>query len=302
MRTTVVIGRFHLPEPHAQHRALLAYAQNEGDRTVVLLGVSPLDKRAREVPLSFAQRAYALKRFLNPETLVMPLFDQHDNGVWSRKLDALLDSLFPGDQITLICGRDSFEPCYSGKHRVEVFASGDEKLSATSVRKDIGQLESLDPGFMAGQIHALENLYPKVYPTVDIAVLRTVPEDAMSLNEVLLIKRGDTGLWSFPGGFVDPTDESIEAAAKRELREETGFVAEHGMHHIGSARINDWRYRAKTDAIITTFYSTVYAWGLPTSNDEATDFLWHNFRSGLLPAGFNPAHVQLLDMLRRHYS
>lgn len=43
-------------------------------------------------------------------------------------------------------------------------------------------------------------------------------------NKVLLQKRRDNGYWSFHGGGVD-AGESLEAAAKRELFEETGLVA-----------------------------------------------------------------------------
>ena len=46
-------------------------------------------------------------------------------------------------------------------------------------------------------------------------------------NEVLLIERAKppAGIWAFPGGHVEP-GESLQAAAARELREETGMSAE----------------------------------------------------------------------------
>jgi 8-oxo-dGTP pyrophosphatase MutT (NUDIX family) len=43
-------------------------------------------------------------------------------------------------------------------------------------------------------------------------------------NKVLLQKRRDNGFWSFHGGGVE-IGESVEAAAKRELYEETGLIA-----------------------------------------------------------------------------
>src|SRR3989344_830904 len=58
--------------------------------------------------------------------------------------------------------------------------------------------------------------------TVDLLIFAIDKNDL----KILLIKRRDwpyKDMWAIPGGFVKMT-ESLEAAAKRELKEETGIV------------------------------------------------------------------------------
>jgi 8-oxo-dGTP diphosphatase len=64
--------------------------------------------------------------------------------------------------------------------------------------------------------------YPRPAVTVDIVLFR----DHDGAREVLLIRRKSdpyAGKWALPGGFVDQ-DEKLEAAASRELQEETGLT------------------------------------------------------------------------------
>ncbi|MEZ4330269.1 MAG: NUDIX domain-containing protein [Myxococcota bacterium] len=46
-------------------------------------------------------------------------------------------------------------------------------------------------------------------------------------EELLLMRRSDNGHWSLPGGFVEK-GESVAAAARREVEEETGYAIELG--------------------------------------------------------------------------
>ncbi len=64
--------------------------------------------------------------------------------------------------------------------------------------------------------------YPKPSVTVDVVIITLRGEEL----QVLLVKRDLApykGRWAIPGGFVH-IDESLEAAARRELREETGVA------------------------------------------------------------------------------
>jgi 8-oxo-dGTP diphosphatase len=80
--------------------------------------------------------------------------------------------------------------------------------------------------------------YPRPSVTVDLVILTVVDK----LVRVLLVKRSEhpfKGRWALPGGFVrigpsrDAQGEDLEAAARRELEEETGLSHENaGRIHL----------------------------------------------------------------------
>ncbi len=66
--------------------------------------------------------------------------------------------------------------------------------------------------------------FPPVAVTVDVAIL-TVRQGELC---VLLVRRGThphLGQWALPGGFVGAREEDLDAAARRELVDETGVIA-----------------------------------------------------------------------------
>ena len=74
--------------------------------------------------------------------------------------------------------------------------------------------------------------FPAFAVTVDVVIL-TMAEGAL---HVLLVRRGEepfAGHWAVPGGFKRPT-ETLDEAAKRELREETGVSAPPVLAQFGA--------------------------------------------------------------------
>jgi 8-oxo-dGTP diphosphatase len=74
--------------------------------------------------------------------------------------------------------------------------------------------------------------FPAFAVTVDVVILTM----SAGMLHVLLVRRGEDpfeGMWAIPGGFKRPT-ETLDEAAKRELREETGVDAASLLAQFGA--------------------------------------------------------------------
>lgn len=90
-------------------------------------------------------------------------------------------------------------------------------------------------------------------------------------GRLLLIKRGHTpgaGLWSLPGGRIEPGETDAEALV-REMREETGLVIEAGQL-IGSVR----RPTQDGNVLDIRDYAATVTGGTLRAGDDAADARW----------------------------
>jgi 8-oxo-dGTP diphosphatase len=132
--------------------------------------------------------------------------------------------------------------------------------------------------------------FPPFAVTVDIVVLTIVGE----ILQVLLVERGGDpyrGSWALPGGFKRP-DETLDEAAMRELREETGLDAAGRLVQLGA--YGDPGRDPRMD-VVTVVYRAV----LPTvadlvsGTDASAASLWPaaDVLSGLVPLAFDHARI-----------
>lgn len=206
----------------------------------------------------------------------MPVFDCQTDEQWSRQVDDLITTAFPGPA-TLYGGRNSFIPHYKGRHPTRQFDFGEDETdpSGSSRRKLVGAQARNSVDFRAGAIYALMNAPPQVVPCVDIAVYRyRTLTGAHQLQILLGRKLSETG-WRLPGGHVDITDPDYTTAARRELYEETGMTCETTPAVIGSYAIDDWRLRGRPDVkYMSTLFAVPYHHGIPQAGDDLDEVDW----------------------------
>ena len=196
-----------------------------------------------------------------------------DNGDWSKKLDAMIhENLSPADSAVLYGSRDSFLKAYSGTYETRELVAT-RFVSGTEIRAKVAAAPQSAPLFRAGAIWATHQRYPAVLPTVDVIVYD--PKE----NRVLLARKPTETAYRVVGGFTSPGDDSYEAAALRELTEETGLtVGLQGLRYVGSKKIDDWRYRSELDKIITHFYVGYFTYGAPVANDDIAECRWFDVK------------------------
>jgi bifunctional NMN adenylyltransferase/nudix hydrolase len=281
----VIVGRFQVNELHDAHKQIIDFVVKNHKKVIVFLGVSPT-LSTKNNPLDYVSRKEMILQAY-PNVTVMPIPDHPSDEEWSRELDGRIREACPINSVLLYGGRDGFVKYYHGKFSTTeieqtIFVSG------TEVRKEVSREVKRSADFRSGVIYATYNQYPKVFATVDVAIIDG--------ERTLLGRKPNQEKFRFLGGFADPTDNSYEESAKREVQEESGLeVAD--IVYLGSCKIDDWRYRSEEDKIITHLFTAKYIFGNPQATDDIAELRWYNLKE-LKEDVFVKEHIPLFKILK----
>ena len=258
--TLVLIGRFQ-PVTVA-HEELIRRAGVEASHVLVIVG-SANQPRTFKNPWSSAERAQMLtdtiEGILSDDTFDFDYTIEHNpdtiynNQAWATRVQQIVAKHTESDDVVGIIGHKKDESSFY----LDMFPQWElveaaliEPLNATDVRDTYfrkgANLRFVDGVVPAPVFQFLKEFmntedyqqiirerefvesykkqfaslpYPPIFVTTDAVVIQS--------GHVLMIKRKaepGKGLWALPGGFVNAnTDASVQDAAIRELREETGI-------------------------------------------------------------------------------
>lgn len=270
MKNGVVVGRFQVPSLHGGHKVLINNALHECENVLIVIGQAPTLKTKKN-PLGVEDVVAMVKEFTDDyERGVMfaCISDMPNDFAWSAELDRIIAGFgFSTKDTALYGSRDSFIEHYHGAYmqrRVKATSAG----SGTVSRFLCGQYDR-KRDFRRGLITAQQERLPIIYPVVDVAVIK------FGMVLVGRKKHDPIGQYRFFGGFVDSADQSLEGAAIREVREESGVDVKI-RSYITSSQVNDWRYRGTEDVIMSSFYVADWVSGEHVAGDDISEvFLLH---------------------------
>ena len=125
-----------------------------------------------------------------------------------------------------------------------------------------------------------------IIPSAAVAVVVRWSKDNSTLPQWLLVQRGkepNKGMWSIPGGSIEPREATLDGA-KRELQEETGLTTKQSAYDL---RWHEFGPFACSDSIHDNFhyvisqcFAEVISSSIPNiqASDDADDARWWNLQ------------------------
>jgi ADP-ribose pyrophosphatase YjhB (NUDIX family) len=124
------------------------------------------------------------------------------------------------------------------------------------------------------------------------AIVRSQPGG----REILLMQRSDNGHWGLPGGYLEP-GESVQHAAAREVREETGWRVEVGrligVYSDPARQVVEYPDRRRVHAVNLCFEALAREPGVVETPGEVTGIGF--FACDALPQPFVPIHTVRIE-------
>lgn len=250
----VVVGRFQVPDLHEGHKKLISIAHVNHKKLIVFIACTIVKGSDRD-PLDYDTRA-AMVKYQFPDAIVLPIYDHPCDKKWSQILDGEIYKQVGRSGAVLYSSKGGFHKYYHGDYKVR-YTPEIDFYRGTEIREIAGQIVPTSKEGRCGVIYGIVNQYPRLFHTVDAAVIKN---DEGKLSVLLGIKRDMEGL-RFPGGFVDQNDKTFEAAAQREVYEECGGINTDEYEYVCSGIVDDWRFRNRPENIMSTFFKCKYLWG-----------------------------------------
>lgn len=302
----VIVGRFQVNELHDGHMELFRIVCSRHNRVLVFIGTAPAGL-TRNNPLDYETRRRMIQaKFPNISTAPLP--DVNNDELWSKNLDTEISKQLSADfgEVTLYGGRDSFVPHYHG-HFKPVELPIEIAVSGADIRERLTNTVMESADFRSGCVYTVNNIRPRVIPCVDIIIARqdvVKPYDpekgTVAIREIKVLlarKTGEVG-WRFVGGHAETTSPDFESDAKREAYEETHCDV-NSLEYIGSALVDDWRWRKDPDKIKTLIFIGWTASSLAEAHDDIAEARWVHI-DFLEQVFLVPEHVAIYEKLKKH--